>query len=598
MFIKKAGTLLIIIFLSGCSSFTFQKIFGKKEKEADTVKAEKVNYGPTIPLVKSDGFVDMTKEYGLQGVRGVRFFSVDFNKDSYSDLVILPNYFSVPNFYKFDPKIKKFIKIKYNPFIQPIQMSYMQFVDLNNDGIKDLVTGALNQKSELRKKSLRVFRGRLKRGRVSYREVKFLGPKDLKIVQNLPLSSVSVLDFDLDGKLDLYLGTWFQYDQSGGTNIIPDRFLKGNKFKFFNYSPVLHREFEKTSKRSKIYPNATPTFSTSTCDIDQNGYPDVITTSTSGYRNKLWLNLYDQNRDVRNFRDYGESSQYAYDRDGADQLTGGGDSYFSNCIDYNNDGIMDLFIGELFHYYQDERVDKSSILTGKTKTFPPRFIRTAYTHDIENEWSQSDRRGIWLDYNNDGLVDLFVENSGYPPHTRAVLFRQYEDHSFENISDKLGIDISNPTGSISLDFNQDGKEDLLIGQSDIRDKDISPRVYLFENRMKRRGNRSIRFYLRGRRGNLDSIGSLVTLRTTKGRKVKWYNPSEGAQASQNEEGVFYGLRKGERPVYVKVEFPIKRGKTKTIRRFDLKNIKFKRFLNITLCENGRIFYKKKLNCSK
>ena len=134
---------------------------------------------------------------------------------------------------------------------------------------------------------------------------------------------------------------------------------------------------------------------------------------------------------------------------------------------------MDIFLGELSHSYDNESVDRSSILTGSKESFPPFFIRTEYlSHTQTEQWNQGDRRGVWLDYNLDGRIDLLVDNSGFPPHSRLVLFEQDKDHGFSNISTKAGLDIVNPTGTITLDINRDGAPDILTSQNNIRNSEI------------------------------------------------------------------------------------------------------------------------------
>ncbi len=508
---------------------------------------------------------------------------------------MLPKYFGVPEFYEFNSAKKKFQKLSYYPFGQKIQASFLNFVDLNKDGVLDLIVGTLNQKSEVKKEPLKIYKARRSKGRIRYREVtNFIQDKDLKKINDLALSSVSAFDYDLDGKLDLYLGSWFKYPKNGPVRILPDIFLKGDRFKFYNYSPVLYREYEKDE--SDYFLHATPTFATSTCDVDLDGFPDILTASSNGYKNKLWMNRYDGKRKVREYRDFGLMTGFAADQEGILELTGGGYTNFVSCFDYNNDQIMDIFVGELTHYYQGEKVDRSSILTGSRRNFPPKFYRTPYTHESNLEWTQSDRRGVWGDFNSDGLADLLVDNSGYPPRTRLVLFEQQEDKSYLDKAPDRGIDIANPSGTIKIDINNDGRLDIITGQSDIRSSKISNQIFVWENQIPRNNNRSLRFFVRGRKSNFYGIGALVTLQTTKHKRVQYLEYSRGPQASQNEEGAHFGLVPGERPIWVEVRFPYRYKEGIMQRKFDLSGYKFKRFLDVTLCENGKIFTKRKRRC--
>ena len=585
---------VLSIVLLGCSSVdkTIKKLLGKEPAPKPRKVEKKIDYGPTNSLVKN-GFIEKSSKYGLKGVEGVRFFAVDFDNDNDTDLVVLPKYFAQPQFYKYQNG--KFSKLNYNPFGFNIQGSFFSFADFNGDGTYDIAVGTLNQKSEVRKSPLRIFKGRVRNGRVKYSEIKrYIAEKARKKINILPLSSLAIVDYDLDGKLDIFLGAWFLYPKQGPVKITPDMFLKGDRFKFYDYSPVLHKEYAKDGSGNFV--NASPTFAVSTCDIDLDGFPDVLTSSSNGYANRLWLNRYDAKRKVREFRDFALITGFAGDEDGALELTGSGYSNFSACADYNNDGIMDVFTGELTHSYQSDKVDRSAILSGSRKSFPPKFIRTPYTHEANVNWSQSDRRGVWGDFNNDGREDLLVDNSGYPPKTRMVMFMQNSDKSFDDVGKKLGIDIVNPSGSIKIDINQDGRLDIISGQTDIRSSKIKNQIHVYENNIPRKGRRSLRFYVRGKRSNFFGLGATIFLKTNRGTKIRYVENIRGPQPSMNEEGALFGLEKGERALSVKIRFPYRFEKGIMERTFDLKKYKFSSFLNLTVCENGNIFAKRKNNC--
>src|SRR4051794_3897504 len=83
----------------------------------------------------------------------------------------------------------------------------------------------------------------------------------------------------------------------------------------------------------------------------------------------------------------------------------------------------------------------------------------------------------WLDYDNDGLLDLLIVNgSGMeqlrkivagqtPPDSQGAvyLFRNFGNGRFEDVTVRAGL--SNPywgTGANAADFNNDGNTDLLI----------------------------------------------------------------------------------------------------------------------------------------
>src|SRR5581483_1745636 len=83
----------------------------------------------------------------------------------------------------------------------------------------------------------------------------------------------------------------------------------------------------------------------------------------------------------------------------------------------------------------------------------------------------------WLDYDNDGLLDLLIVNGSSmdelrkvvagqtpaPSHNGVYLFRNLGNGRFEDVTEKAGL--SNPywgTGANAADYNNDGYTDILI----------------------------------------------------------------------------------------------------------------------------------------
>ncbi len=580
--------LLFILCFFSCS-----KLFKKKKeikREDYTLRTKAYQFGPTQASSSSD-FIDKTTEYGLEKVHAKHFYAIDFSLDGYSDLVMLTDRYSSPQFWQYFPQERKFRQVK-SRFQNSVIASYLLFYDFDKDGILDAISGVLNQKSELTKIPLKYFKGEIERGMVSFKEV-----KDAISLEASASATVAVLDYNNDGYLDLFVGNWFGTFE-GKPVPEPDKLLKGDGKKFVDVSHLLEGENEKLEK-GIMYINARPTYGGATCDIDQNGFADILTTSTSRYQNKLWMNLYTLKDDNRVFKDYGLQSYYSSDVEGRIDPRGGGRSFFSACTDYNNDGMMDIYLGELTHSYDHSFIDKSSVLTGAFKNFPPEFIRTEYMNDIATiNWNQGDRRAVWFDYNFDGLIDLLVDNSGFPPTSRLVLFKQNPDHSFENIAHLAGIDLINPTGSIVLDLNKDGKLDIITSQISQRNSDIEKRIYVFENQIPYEGRRSLRVYLKGESANSQGIGSLIRLKTKIEQKqriqTRWVEFSQGALPSQHEEGILFGLDRGEVLLDLEVSWPAmkseKKEENKNLRRhYSLESYKFKYHLEMSVCDSGRHF---------
>ncbi|TDJ06776.1 MAG: VCBS repeat-containing protein [Deltaproteobacteria bacterium] len=567
--IFKILAFIFLIFHFGCSS--------PQERVVPEIKEPpKINFGPTSS--ENTIFKDQTKEYGLEGVTGSHFYAVDFNSDSFTDLVVLPDLYSTPRFYQFNSQTKKFILLGFSPFKTLFPASFLNFADLDRDGILDVLVGTFNQQKSITPMPLRLFKGVLKKGRLAYQEVKGAFGK----ISAWPTSSAVFLDFDLDGYLDLYVGNWLGY--LGKDKLpVPDKLFKGEGLKFRDISRVLRGENE-FIRSSGTYFNARPTIGVSTCDVDKNGYPDILTSSSLRKKNKLWLNLSESKTGKRVFIDYGVESGFA-------KLTGG-NSFYSLCGDFDGDQVFDILTGE-FNYSHDFEVnDRSALLKGLSHSFPPKFKRESHHLDV-GRWAKgrSDRRGHFFDFNNDSLSDLLIDDSGFPPDSRQYLLKQGKMKKFKNVSKISGLDFVNPSGTVLVDLNRDGKMDVITGQIKIRDRRIKPRVYLFLNRSQNK-NRSINVFLRGKKSNIRGIGSLVTLKTNQGKQMRWVQRSFGTTPSQNGEGTHFGIAYGDKPLQLTIKWPYK----DLFKKYSLERFKFKRNLDLTFCESGKIIVGRAKSC--
>ena len=575
-----------IIICISCS-LRDKSIFNPKDYKAtlNSIEESKVRYGPTNKKVSN--FLDKTDSYGLANLEAANFNIVDIDGDGFSDIVILPEYFSQPIFYFYDVHQSKFV-LGDSPFKENIKASYLLFYDVNKDKVLDVVVGVMNQKTELNPEPIKIYLGKKIKNKIS-----FIKSNEQIPMPAGPTSSVGLIDFDLDGDIDFYMGNWFERSKKG-TLPIRDYLIERKGSRYIDSSAYLQTETKQNLDKT-MFINAVPTYATQICDIDQNGFPDILATGSSGFNNKLWMNRYKLREKVRRFENFGRTSLFGGDTEGNLTPKGGGRTFSAVCQDYNQDGIMDIFVGELTHSYDNDLKDKSSILTGSRFKFPPFFIRTEYFQDsVDVGWHQSDKRGIWFDYNNDGLVDLLVDNSGFPPHSRLVLFKQNSDHSFENVSKEEGLDIINPQSTVIGDFNQDGKMDILTAQSNLRDARIKKRLYLFENNLDLSTKKPLRFYLRGEKSNFHGLNATVILKikTSRGIVNRSQNVSYsyGGLPPQNEEGLHFSLSETETLVSVKVRWPYSTSLNQS--RAGLEKIyKIKKeylpSINFTLCEDGK-----------
>ncbi|HEY2018042.1 MAG TPA: CRTAC1 family protein [Bryobacteraceae bacterium] len=143
------------------------------------------------------------------------------------------------------------------------------------------------------------------------------------------------------------------------------------------------------------------------------------------------------------------------------ESTGAGAVWF----DYNNDGLMDLYVvsgrplGQGMHPYPL-----------RTPTQPPPSNHL-YRNDGKGRFTDvTDKAGVGADlfsfgataadFDNDGNVDLLVTGYG-----RAILYRNKGDGTFEDVTAKAGIQVPGwSIGAAWLDYDRDGCVDVFIGR--------------------------------------------------------------------------------------------------------------------------------------
>ncbi len=303
--------------------------------------------------------------------------------------------------------------------------------------------------------------------------------------------------------------------------------------------------------------------------------------------------------DGENFTDFGVPTGYAADNEGSAESKGGGNSFFSMCGDYNNDSLIDIVTGNLFKDSDPEYRDKSVILSGSSKGFPPKFYRSEFFEQEDRlGYAEGNRRGVWIDFNLDGLNDILVANSGFPPDSRLMLFEQQADHAFEERAHDYGLNILNPSGMVSLDINNDGAMDFITGQSNVRAASIEPRIYVFENQIKRNGKSSVRFYLEGRRSNSRGLSLSLTFSTNKTKRFASVEYAHGSLPSQNEEGIMFAFNKEiAKEVEVRWSYGTEDRLNRVIpmiKKYSLSKFKMKGVhTELNLCDDGRILPRSK-----
>lgn len=161
-------------------------------------------------------------------------------------------------------------------------------------------------------------------------------------------------------------------------------------------------------------------------------------------------------------------------------------------IDYNNDGFPDFFgsADETFFYLNngdgtftnitqstglagidpnsitvadyDKDGYKDMLITSKMLGVPVTIYRNINGEYFQAAETLSDyaENALWLDYNNDGHLDVFVSD-GYG----VELFKNNGDNTFQDVTDLMGLTNIQGLTASAADYNNDGFTDIYIGKN-------------------------------------------------------------------------------------------------------------------------------------
>ncbi len=443
-----------------------------------------------------------------------------------------------------------------------------------------------------------------------------VGPKDVLVLKNdgkghfqphptgldLDVGTGSLLcaaaaDYDRDGAVDVYVGStvfWRGAAHRIGWGIpVPCHDARNGAANFLlrNLGDGSFRDVTKEAGLSTG--NNRFTLSAAWGDFDDDGFPDLCSANTSGYKN-----LY-RNQGGGNFVEVTVSA-------------GAQDPAFGASVaweDIDGDGLSDLFFGNLCSrtgmrvssrrdYKEDDplrpvyqKLARGSTLLGNRGdgTFEDRTL-SARVRGGGRAWCSD-----FIDVDLDGYEDLYltsgfvtqgdsedlesffwrtvvsqspelpVQRGRYQRGWEAIHRKIEEDGSWNSrepnrlllsCQDGTFLDVSPASG---MDFLEDGRAfAVLDSQGDGRPDIIlrsrnGPRLRILENRLPPE-NHSIWFHLTGSGGNRQAIGARVDVETSRGRRSKTVEAGSGF-LSQHSRWIYFGLGRESEVHRIRIRWP-------------------------------------------
>jgi hypothetical protein len=359
------------------------------------------------------------------------------------------------------------------------------------------------------------------------------------------------LDFDRDGRLDVFAANYIDFDLASAP--VPESGLCRYKGLPVACGPpglpggknVLYHNtgkgtYEDVSERAGITrASGTYGLGVSTLDFNDDGWVDLYVANDSN-PSALYLN----NRDGT-FKDIGVSAGCAYSQDGKPQAGMG-----VAAGDYDRNGTIDLFktnfAGDTSTLYAN---DGKGLCEDRTFAagigLNTRWLGWGVSFvDLDNDG--------WLDlFLVNGHVYPEVERlkTEGTYKQRKVVYRNLGNGRFEDISMRLGEPVTTPAagrGAAFADFDNDGDIDIVVNNMN-----APPDLFRLDLRP---GAHWTTIKLVGTRSNRSAIGARVKLFAADGVQVQEVRGG-GSYYSQNDLRVHFGLGQTARIDRVQVRWP-------------------------------------------
>jgi enediyne biosynthesis protein E4 len=357
-------------------------------------------------------------------------------------------------------------------------------------------------------------------------------------------SGATFFDYDRDGRLDLYVGSYVElgdkrYCDLGGiqSSCAPSVYRGSPDALYHNNGDGT---FTNVTVKAKIYQPEGKNLSVGAADYDNDGWPDLFV-ANDGLSAYLYHNQHDGT-----FKEIGAPSGMAF--------SGYGAVMAAMCIslgDFNNDGWLDLYISDFQrssdHIWQNDGkgfFDEVSDHSGLTRA----------THDVLSfggGFFDYDNDG-WLDlFVANGHVYPEVERATPGTHYKQLnsLFHNEQNGKFVEVSKSAGDGSSTPyvgRGVAFLDFDNDGFVDLVVANNG------DPPLLLHNSGGN--GNHFLNFKLVGTKTNRDAMGARIRILAGGISQIREIEGG-GSYLSQSDLRANFGLGKAARAETVEVKWP-------------------------------------------
>jgi len=369
-------------------------------------------------------------------------------------------------------------------------------------------------------------------------------------------SGCAFVDYDRDGKLDLFVANYLKFDIASvpepgkGTNCLwkgiavncgPKGLPTDTNLLYHNNGDGTFTDVSESSGIAKVHDRYAMTAVAT--DFNDDGWSDIYVAcdSTASI-------LYKNNHDGT-FTDVAVETGAAYNEDGQAQAGMG-----VSVGDYNGDGLMDIF---KTHFADDLPI----LYKNSGRAFFEDSSREAgFDHTPYVQWGTG-----MADFDNDGWPDIFTVTGNvypevekyfkdYPHKSIRLVYRNLGNGRFKDVTAQSGPGVLTPHSSRGCafgDFDNDGDIDVLI-----MNMNEPPSLLRNEYRSSatRGENNWLKLNLIGTKSNRSAIGARVRLRAG-GHLQAQEISSQSSYYSHNDRRLHFGLGSSKKADQIEIRWP-------------------------------------------
>ncbi len=342
-----------------------------------------------------------------------------------------------------------------------------------------------------------------------------LAPQSAPSMNVAPAETQAVFtDIDDDGQLDLLLTYWYDpaYPPFGSQARLYSGKGDGT---FYAITAAARLGTDDSHSMASLLDgsNPRPSFGATACDLNGDGFPELLVSSYGGESNMLYVNDgtghytrlvapggFDGDKDIH----YQDNQYYlCYCKEntwdtsycagaaapsvmcpspvpwqkGIDDAPAmlNGNNFSAACRDVNGDGKPDVFQSTIRHWWAGQSTDPSTLLLNHTDggaidlaRVPGTSDGVVFPHLDPWGWNEGIQQVSLVDMDNDGRVDILLGGSDYA-YQYGHLFIQQADGKFEDLARQWGMFFPCMDGLTVADLDRDGDLDVVVRGSLFRD---------------------------------------------------------------------------------------------------------------------------------